>query len=307
MDGTAWGAVAVSKGVDISPSCSVRVGASCDCFSLRAREIVTTCRDFVSHKALILNNKQASGGNKSLGARSKKLIKKHSEQSLAPKHLQQTRDITFEAIGATNSVAITGLGWQPNPRSFEQSDVDETGVNWGGAYGKVCGHNEVAMFMARPFAPQEVVNTHLCSAQSPAPGNTGFDGCLEFLQAQCSWFRRSMTVWDQDCFHFIDSGGRHHTLRKELLLSLSNASHSICGTADSLQALMSSLRNFTTADYEKCVDTMPVTVYLEKLLMLRAIRRGDLILGPLQHDGINNHSLIQKIQASVIAYVGVVV
>ena len=34
---------------------------------------------------------------------------------------------------------------------------------WGGTWGKACGHNEVVMHVMRPFAPLEVVNTRVCS------------------------------------------------------------------------------------------------------------------------------------------------
>jgi hypothetical protein len=54
----------------------------------------------------------------------------------------------------------------------------------------------------------EVLNTHVCSLKSPAPGNEGHDGCLEFLRAQCIFFGRSFTIWDDEFFHFIDSEGK---------------------------------------------------------------------------------------------------
>ena len=76
------------------------------------------------------------------------------------------------------------------------------------------------MHFLRPFAPLEVLNTHLCSAASPAPGNQGFHGCLEFLVAQTQWHSRASTVWDNEHFHFIDASGCHHKYKKENLLPL---------------------------------------------------------------------------------------
>jgi hypothetical protein len=37
--------------------------------------------------------------------------------------------------------------------------------------GKACGHNEAVMNYLRPFASMEVINTRICSAADPAPGN----------------------------------------------------------------------------------------------------------------------------------------
>lgn len=76
------------------------------------------------------------------------------------------------------------------------------------------------MFFARPFAPMEVLNTHVCSLKSPAPGNEGHDGCLEFLRAQCIFFGRSFTIWDDEFFHFIDSEGKTTSVKKASLLHL---------------------------------------------------------------------------------------
>jgi hypothetical protein len=108
---------------------------------------------------------------------------------------------------------VVGFSWSPNP----SGDDDQ----WGGKYGKSCGHNEVVMFFLRPFAPIEVLNTHLCSKASPAPGNSSYEGCLEFLLLQCRWFKRGMHVWDDASFHFIDAKGRHSVQPKKDLLALS--------------------------------------------------------------------------------------
>lgn len=101
--------------------------------------------------------------------------------------------------------------WRPNP---EPSDDD-----WGGDYGKPCAHNEVVMHALRPFAPLEVLNTKCCSRASPAPGNVGFDGCLEFLRARCRRKRRPCTVWDVQHFSYIHPDGAVQHLQKKDLLS----------------------------------------------------------------------------------------
>jgi hypothetical protein len=105
------------------------------------------------------------------------------------------------------------FGWRPS--AFGDTET------WGGKFGKACGHNEVAMFFRRPWAPLEVLNTHVCSKNSPAPGNEGHDGCLEFLSAQCRFFARPFTIWDDKYFHFIDSSGSVKSLEKSSLLSSS--------------------------------------------------------------------------------------
>ena len=74
------------------------------------------------------------------------------------------------------------------------------------------------MFYLRPFFPIEVLNTHLCSKASPAPGNCNFDGCLEFLVHQCTWFRKPMHLWDDSCFHYITAQGSHYVKQKRDLM-----------------------------------------------------------------------------------------
>ena len=138
---------------------------------------------------------------------------------------------------------ITATGWRPNPHCKDSDD-------WGGAYGKCCGHNEVVMHYIRPFAPMEVLNTLVCSGISPAPGNflsesphcrheggrKGFDGCLEFLQMQCRLHARNLTVWDTESMHFIANDGSHRAYPKAALLSFSKAS---------LEVLIPNLRDIT--------------------------------------------------------------
>ena len=115
-----------------------------------------------------------------------------------------------------NVCRVVGFEWNPNP--FSANDEE-----WGGEYGKCCGHNEPCLQFVRPFYPQLVINTRVCSKDNPAPGNNGFEGCLEFLKAQCRFFHRPMTIWDIQTFHYIDSKGIHSTVEKQSLLSLPEA------------------------------------------------------------------------------------
>lgn len=119
--------------------------------------------------------------------------------------------------------------WQPNR---EPSDIEK----WGGAYGKACGHNEVVMHRLRPFFPQEVLNSRVCSRSCPAPGNQGFDGCLEFLRLQCIHHRSCMTVWDAESFLFLRPSGRIETIKKTELLVL---------PLSSLRCVMANMRIWT--------------------------------------------------------------
>ncbi|KAG1709463.1 hypothetical protein DVH05_020118 [Phytophthora capsici] len=121
--------------------------------------------------------------------------------------------------------------WTPNK---EPVDADK----WGGAFGKVCGHNEVVMNELRAFYPQEVLNSKVCSKIFPAPGNQGFDGCLEHLRYACMGHGTNMTLWDAEYFVFISSRGQVKWSKKSQLLSLSLAS---------LQCLVPALRSWTVA------------------------------------------------------------
>jgi hypothetical protein len=113
-------------------------------------------------------------------------------------------------IGHTTKPNPTCM-WSPNP---EPSDVE----TWGGRYGKVCGHNEVVLHTLRPFFPQHVINSRVCSRVKPAPGNDGFDGCLEFLQWQCASHHQCMTIWDAEQWIFITTTGTVIRLDKKILL-----------------------------------------------------------------------------------------
>ncbi len=114
--------------------------------------------------------------------------------------------------------------WSPNPvneghnRVLQNMIIDDTDRGGGNEndqnddcndFGdipcaKACGHNETTMFFLRPFAALEVINSRVCSKQSPAPGNIGYEGCFEFLRRLCASNERGMTFWDTECFAFID-------------------------------------------------------------------------------------------------------
>jgi hypothetical protein len=182
---------------------NVRLGASMDAAVKNIRPIVEGFRGFVSHLS----------------------------QRKMPKRHQETEEFFLTLPKATQdslrSGRITALGWRPSP--FGDGE-------WGGRFGKCCAHNEVAMFYLRPFSPLEVLNTHVCSKESPAPGNEGYDGCLEFLMAQSRFFGRAMNVWDDRYFHYIDATGIHSTTEKSDLLMYSEAR---------VQSTMTNLREWT--------------------------------------------------------------
>jgi hypothetical protein len=271
------------SGFDVGcPWGAVRAGASCDCVSLAAREVVSACRDFVTQKSQKLlackpsapkeggKSTVESGAQQQKAARSKKLVKKHHEQDMAPQAVmkasrQQQLQAPFHkdsaAPGVTNAAAVvslTGLGWHPN---HHPDNIEE----WGGSFGKACGHNEVAMFTARPFAPFEVINTHICSARSPAPGNLGYDGCLEFLSAQCRWFQRSFVAWDDAAFYVIDNQGSVQRLRKEMLLKL---------PLKCLNQLMTHLKAVSVEAARGTMKVLSTCEAIEYILLLWSLRLG---------------------------------
>ena len=106
------------------------------------------------------------------------------------------------------------MRWRPNPSSgdplgsvaYNSEDEDDEGRRDFGscACAKACGHNEAVMFYLRPFCALEVINSRVCSLASPAPGNQGFEGCLEYLRRMCAAAGRTMTYWDSECFALID-------------------------------------------------------------------------------------------------------
>ncbi|CAK4287599.1 unnamed protein product [Aphanomyces euteiches] len=102
--------------------------------------------------------------------------------------------------------------WSPNP---EPSDPQE----WGGLYGKACGHNEVVLQNLRPFFPQEVLNGRVCCRAKPAPGNDGYDGCLEYLQWKCRENKHVMTLWDAEYWIFISEMGEVSRLSKKCMVT----------------------------------------------------------------------------------------
>lgn len=95
---------------------------------------------------------------------------------------------------------------------------------------------QVVLQHLRPFAPMEVVNTRVCSKESPAPGNAGFDGCLELLSLTCRAHERALTVWDDASFVHIDKTGSCSSLPKQAMLNLS---------LPALRFLTKNMRGFT--------------------------------------------------------------
>ncbi len=63
---------------------------------------------------------------------------------------------------------------QPQPENMDEDESSPQAVDRDfGDFprGKACGHNEAVMNYLRPFASMEVINTRICSAADPAPGN----------------------------------------------------------------------------------------------------------------------------------------
>ncbi|KAG2521015.1 hypothetical protein JM18_004916 [Phytophthora kernoviae] len=145
--------------------------------------------------------------------------------------------------------------WFPNKEPVDTA-------KWGGAFGKACGHNEVVMHSLRAFYPQEVLNSKVCSKLFPAPGNQGFDGCLEHLRLACAAKKTSMTLWDAEYFIFISSHGRVTWAKKSQLLSLS---------LTSLQCLVLALRSWTTA----CGGHTPPNAVLRAIQLCCQLGSGD--------------------------------
>lgn len=82
----------------------------------------------------------------------------------------------------------------------------------------------------------EVINTRVCSRASPAPGNAGFDGCLELLSLACGVHGRALTVWDDASFVHVDRAGACSALPKRSMLHLS---------LPALRFLVKNMRSFT--------------------------------------------------------------
>ncbi|OWZ10882.1 hypothetical protein PHMEG_00016181 [Phytophthora megakarya] len=145
--------------------------------------------------------------------------------------------------------------WTPNK---EPVDTEK----WGGVFGKVCGHNEVVMNELRAFYPLEVLNSKVCSKLFPAPGNQGFDGCLEHLRYACMDQGVSMTLWDAEYFVFISSHGRVNWSKKSQLLSLS---------LGSLLCLVPALRSWTVLSG----GHMPPNAVLRSIQLCCQLGSGD--------------------------------
>ncbi|CAM9443943.1 unnamed protein product [Ectocarpus sp. 6 AP-2014] len=134
-----------------------------------------------------------------------------------------------EDVAGRGVATVALAGWKPNP---DTPDPEK----WGGKWGKPCGHNEVVLQHLRPFAPLEVINTRVCSKASPAPGNTGFDGCLELLSLTCRAHGRALTVWDDSSFIHVDKAGACSTLPKQAMLHV---------PLPTLRFLVKNMRSFT--------------------------------------------------------------
>jgi len=228
----------------------IRLGASTDPAAAQVRTIVEGFREFISQKAHRSNLPKREHEAEFVAALPSKV----------QKSLQEGR--------------ITALGWRPSP--FGDAE-------WGGKYGKCCAHNEVAMFYLRPFVPLEVLNTHMCSRSSPAPGNEGHDGCLEFLIAQCTFFKRHMHVWDDQYFHFIDAKGKHHALEKASLLMRSERN---------VRILMANARMWCLSDKVN----HPVSTCVAAVDFIIALGNGDIII-PAIGNVVQNPMRIQRMIA----------
>jgi hypothetical protein len=223
----------------------VRYGASCDKESLKVRSVLNAFREYVSSK---------TGG---------KIPKRWEETDFVSKKLEKT----------LKGGRVVGFGWRPHIRGDDE---------WGGSYGKCCGHNEVVMFYCRPFMPLEVLNTHVCSKFSPAPGNEGYDGCLEFLQSQCRWFQRSMTVWDDKYFHFICPDAVDRPFLKSSLLTWS---------VPRIRIFMLNMRYFTV----QCEGQIDPKYLLDSIDLLLSFACSDFSI-----DGLNCGVKVQRLICSYL-------
>ena len=102
-----------------------------------------------------------------------------------------------------------------NERGRNDKEEDD---DWGGGGGgrgsdfspnpssKVCRHKEATMFFLHPHAGLEILNSRICSQDSPAPGNDagGHEGCLKFLRIACAATRRGAAFWDTECLAYVD-------------------------------------------------------------------------------------------------------
>jgi hypothetical protein len=223
----------------------VRYGASCDKESLKVRSVLNAFREYISSK---------TGG---------KIPKRWEETDFVSKKLEKT----------LKGGRVVGFGWRPHIRGDDE---------WGGSYGKCCGHNEVVMFYCRPFMPLEVLNTHVCSKVSPAPGNEGYDGCLEFLQSQCRWFHRSMTVWDDKYFHFICPDAVDRPFSKSSLLTWS---------VPKIRIFMLNMRYFTV----QCEGQIDPKYLLDSIDLLLSFACGKSSI-----DGLNCGVKVQRLICSYL-------
>jgi hypothetical protein len=204
-----------------------RYGASSESMAINLCSVVQDFRDYISARC----------GSKSHF----KMPKRWEEVNLVSKRTQRV----------LRQCKVVALGWRPHERGDE---------DWGGRFGKNCGHNETCMFFARPFAPMEVLNTHVCSQHQPAPGNQGFDGCLEFLSCQCRFFGKCFSVWDNEAFHYIGTDGVDRPLAKKALLDWS---------LNKLKVYVPNMRALTVAS-DGSISPMDIIETIDMLLAIAA-------------------------------------
>eukprot|EP01041_Mallomonas_annulata_P010876 gene10876-22713_t len=277
---------------------SIRFGASHDDTSRTVRSIVEGFREFVDYKCV-----HGCGGYRDkkeiekLTQKQKRAMIETVTETESSKAFME-HDLASKTIRKKlNKCRVIGFGWKCSPRggdsdsSSGRADTNTTinnignennadngdGNDWGGQYGKSCGHNEVVMQYLRPFTPMEVLNTHICSKSSPAPGNENYDGCLEFMQQQCHWYRKCATIWDTNYFHFIDENGRHDTLKKTELLHWDE---------DKIKLYMTNLRYMTISSN----GSISTKVLLKMIDFLLAMACGEISLDVL-NDKLTRHVL----------------
>lgn len=174
-----------------------------------------------------------------------------------------TADVVSKRVARAVREFGVADGWQPNPDDAE---------DWGGRYGKACAHNEVCMHCARPFVPLEVLNTRACSRDHPAPGNDGYDGCLDFLAVQCKRKREAATVWDTDNFIWISPKGQRDVVPKAPLLDWA---------LPRLELVLPALRDLTLGSRGRA-SPRAWFAFIDDLLRLglRAAAKRHTVLGP---------------------------
>lgn len=281
---------------------TIREGASSDVISRQAREEVKKWRDFMQN----INSSVCKS----------KLICTANTFTDEWDNLNKTSKggSSDNQIDTCLPCRVTAIGWRPNPYcgsersglgddgrngygygygtkggTWDESPPTEREEDWGGDYGKCCGHNEVVMHYMRPFFPMEVINTTVCSMTLPAPGNAGYHGCLEFLCSQCRWKKRYMTIWDIENFYFINKNGIAEITPKNMLLHWS---------LHSLVCIIPNLRHQTI----QCKGTKSVRTLLAQILFLIQLATNKVTFGTLCNTFHTTHDVILKCQRKICSY-----